>query len=293
MATSYEHLAGGFAGGVVSTLVCHPLDLLRIRYSANEGSRNRPQYRSYWHATRSIVAAEGLRGLYQGLTPNLTGAALAWGLYFDFYYVIKAKCAKHHISIGAETADNFFIGLASGSCVLALTNPIWVSKTRLCLQYEGESTKRYSGMLHCIKRMTLDEGFSSLYKGFVPGLLGTVHGALQFMLYNYFKDTHYRRLGVSSDYKLSTIDYLLYSAGSKIIATTVTFPYQLLRTRLQDHHANYRGLWDVTVRTMRAEGITGFYKGLLMANIRQVPAAVVTFVTYENVRHFIHKWNFA
>uniref|UniRef100_F1KX66 Folate transporter/carrier n=1 Tax=Ascaris suum TaxID=6253 RepID=F1KX66_ASCSU len=288
---SREHLVGGFAGGMVSTLVCHPLDLLRIRYSANEGNKSRPQYRSYWHATKSIVKAEGVRGLYQGLTPNLVGAALAWGLYFDFYYVIKEKCTKHNVSTGAETVDNFFFGLTSGSCVLALTNPIWVSKTRLCLQYENEFSKPYSGMFNCIKRMALDEGFSSLYKGFVPGLFGTIHGALQFMLYNYFKDTHFRRLGVTSEYQLSTVDYLLYSAASKIIATTVTFPYQLLRTRLQDQHVAYNGLWDAIVRTARTEGISGFYKGLLMANIRQVPAAVVTFVTYENIRHLIHKWN--
>uniref|UniRef100_A0A914R7J9 Uncharacterized protein n=1 Tax=Parascaris equorum TaxID=6256 RepID=A0A914R7J9_PAREQ len=81
--TSREHLVGGFAGGVVSTLVCHPLDLLRIRYSGD-----RPQYHSYWHATKSIVKAEGFRGLYQGLTPNLVGAALSWGLYFDLYVLL-------------------------------------------------------------------------------------------------------------------------------------------------------------------------------------------------------------
>lgn len=60
---------------------------------------------------------------------------------------------------------------------------------------------------------------------------------------------------------------------------------------LKDQHVAYNGLWDAIVRTARTEGISGFYKGLLMANIRQVPAAVVTFVTYENIRHLIHKWN--
>ncbi|VDK56114.1 unnamed protein product [Anisakis simplex] len=290
--TSREHLVGGFAGGVVSTLTCHPLDLLRIRYSANEGNNKlRPQYRSYWHATRTIIAAEGYRGLYQGLSPNLVGASLAWGLYFDFYYIIKAKCNEHRITSGNEMVDNFFIGLTSGASVLALTNPIWVAKTRLCLQYENQLGKRYTGMIHCIRRMAVEEGFSALYKGFVPGLLGTGHGALQFMLYNYLKDSHYRKLGVTSDYKLSTIDYLLYSSASKIVATTLTFPYQLLRTRLQDQHADYRGVWDVCKRTFQKEGIFGFYKGLYMANIRQVPAAVVTFITYENVRHLFRTYS--
>lgn len=29
----YENLLGGLSGGVVSTMVCHPMDLLKIRYS--------------------------------------------------------------------------------------------------------------------------------------------------------------------------------------------------------------------------------------------------------------------
>lgn len=29
----YEHLIGGFCGGVASTICCHPFDLLRVRFS--------------------------------------------------------------------------------------------------------------------------------------------------------------------------------------------------------------------------------------------------------------------
>ena len=33
MLSGYEHLFGGLSGGIASTLICHPLDLLRIRYA--------------------------------------------------------------------------------------------------------------------------------------------------------------------------------------------------------------------------------------------------------------------
>lgn len=33
MLAGYEHLFGGLSGGIASTLICHPLDLLRIRYA--------------------------------------------------------------------------------------------------------------------------------------------------------------------------------------------------------------------------------------------------------------------
>uniref|UniRef100_A0A0N5B180 Mitochondrial folate transporter/carrier n=1 Tax=Syphacia muris TaxID=451379 RepID=A0A0N5B180_9BILA len=283
----YEHLFGGFAGGVASTLVCHPLDLLKIRFSANEGSKYRPYYKSYWHATKCILRSGGIRSLYQGVVPNIVGASMSWGLYFQFYYAMKHQCTQQSITTGIEVCDNLLLGMVSGGCVLAITNPIWVVKTRLCLQYENEVVRRYKGLVHCICKMVQDEGFKALYNGFIPGLLGTTHGAVQFMLYNYMKEKKFKRLRVPMDQKLSTIDYLLYSAVSKILATTVTYPHQVLRTRLQDHHIKYNGILDVIMKTLTTEGIRGLYKGLLIANVRQLPAAIITFVTYENVYHFI------
>lgn len=38
MFTGYEHLIGGICGGISSTLICHPFDLLKIRYSGKLNS---------------------------------------------------------------------------------------------------------------------------------------------------------------------------------------------------------------------------------------------------------------
>ncbi|WKY07741.1 hypothetical protein Q1695_007314 [Nippostrongylus brasiliensis] len=280
----YDHLIGGFAGGVMSTAVCHPMDLLKIRYSADEGSNIRPRYRSYFHATKCIVRAEGLRGLYQGLTPNMVGAALSWGLYMEWYHKIQAVLPFRSPN---ENIDNFLCGFFAGGAVMCFTNPIWVTKTRLCLQYETNAEKKYSGMLDCLRKIFKEEGFRGLYKGFVPGLFGTTHGALQFMIYNGLKAKQCERQGLARNAQLGQQDYLMFSAISKVVATTVTFPYQVLRTRMQDHNVKSGGVWRTTVDTLQREGIRGLYKGCLMANVRQLPAAVVTFVTYENVRRYI------
>jgi len=50
---------------------------------------------------------------------------------------------------------------------LALTNPIWVAKTRLCLQYDvqpSRNVQRYSGMLDCFYKTYKFEGLRGLYK---------------------------------------------------------------------------------------------------------------------------------
>ncbi|KAK5973824.1 HnRNP-L/PTB/hephaestus splicing factor family protein [Trichostrongylus colubriformis] len=222
------------------------------------------------------------------LTPNMVGAALSWGLYMQWYHKIKAVLPFRSPN---ENIDNFLIGFVAGSAVMCCTNPIWVTKTRLCLQYETGAPKKYSGMVDCLKTIYKEEGIRGLYRGFIPGLFGTIHGALQFMIYNRMKAWRCERDGLAKDAALGQTDYLMFSALSKIIATTATFPYQVLRTRMQDHNVEPKGVWRTTADTVTREGVRGLYKGCLMANLRQLPAAVVTFVTYENVRRYIKNSN--
>ncbi|NXT63072.1 MFTC protein, partial [Chaetops frenatus] len=86
--------------------------------------------------------------------------------------------------------------------------------------------------------------------GFVPGLFGTSHGALQFMAYEDLKERYKYRNRVS-DTKLNTVEYIMMAAVSKIFAVAATYPYQVVRARLQDQHNTYSGVFDVIHRTWR------------------------------------------
>uniref|UniRef100_A0AC34QNR2 Mitochondrial carrier protein n=1 Tax=Panagrolaimus sp. JU765 TaxID=591449 RepID=A0AC34QNR2_9BILA len=285
MAAEYAHLIGGLSGGFASTVVCHPLDLLKIRYSVDDASKLRPKYHSYWHAARCIVKAEGIRGLYQGLSPNLIASPLSWGLYFQFYHKMHP-----HFSFLSNIpgAQNLTVGCVAGATVMAITNPLWVAKTRLCLQYESEK-KQYKNLFHCLSKILKDEGIRGWYKGFVPALFGTFNGAIQFAIYNSLKSWRCKLRKIPEDSKLSTADYLAFSSLSKALATASTYPYQVVRARLQDHHTNYQSSREVIVKTVKTEGIYGLYKGMLMATIKQLPTGVVTYVVYEHSRHFIQE----
>ena len=50
---------------------------------------------------------------------------------------------------------------------LLLTNPIWVAKTRLCLQYDvhpSQNVHFYTGMFDCFYKTYKFEGLKGLYK---------------------------------------------------------------------------------------------------------------------------------
>lgn len=282
-----ENLAAGLSGGVVSTMVLHPLDLVKVRFAVSDGLELRPKYRGIWHCMRSIWQQEGLRGLYQGVTPNVWGAGASWGLYFFFYNAIKA-----YVKEGRQTelspTEHLVSAAQAGAMTLCLTNPIWVTKTRLILQYNSDpSQKLYRGMLDALVKIYRQEGVAGLYRGFVPGLFGTSHGALQFMAYEELKRDYNKYRNLHSDAKLNPLEYITMAALSKIFAVATTYPYQVIRARLQDQHTSYTGAADVIRRTWRNEGPLGFYKGMVPNLIRVTPACCITFLTYEKVSGFL------
>lgn len=90
-----------------------------------------------------------------------------------------------------------FSASISGVAVLWMTNPIWVAKTRMCLQYEtisfndatSTSLKRLT-VCRCLGEVWQSEGIRGLYRGILPGMFGVSSGALQFLLYEQFRNQY-------------------------------------------------------------------------------------------------------
>ena len=78
-------------------------------------------------------------------------------------------------------------------------------------------------------------------------------------------------------------EYLGLAAVSKSFAAVVTYPFQLIRTRLQDHRTHYDGVKDVMKKTWIIEGSRGFYRGLMPYLIHVTPNICLVFLIYEKI----------
>ncbi len=166
--------------------------------------------------------------------------------------------------------------------------------------------------------MYTTEGILSFYSGLTPALLGLTHVAVQFPVYEYLKPKYTGRpMGAvpagGQDESAHWWGILSASILSKILASSATYPHEVIRTRLQTqrrpvpgqehmHGADgapaaatgqngnaqkngpkYRGIL-MTFRTiLHEEGWRAFYAGLGTNMMRAVPAATVTMLTYEYV----------
>ena len=89
--------------------------------------------------------------------------------------------------------------------------------------------------------------------------------------------------------ELGNWDFLTLSALSKVFAGTITYPYQVVRARLQTYDAPklYKGAMDVVRQVWHKERLAGFYKGLGPNVVRVLPSTCVTFLVYENSRRYL------
>lgn len=89
-------LAGSYLGPLTrpNKVFCFAFNVV------SDGLDLRPKYTGLLHCMKSVWAQEGLRGLYQGVTPNVWGAGASWGLYFLLYvsYNHSGICLPHDIS---------------------------------------------------------------------------------------------------------------------------------------------------------------------------------------------------
>ncbi|KAF8695239.1 hypothetical protein AX14_001846 [Amanita brunnescens Koide BX004] len=306
-----DSMIAGAGGGFVSSIATCPLDVIKTKLQAQRAVVGQPGYLGIADTVRKVFLEDGLRGFYRGLGPTILGYLPTWAIYFAVYDGIKTYFGQPPLASppsysGAHTPDRLYpaaqvkgyqpvirehpwslhilSAMAAGAASTICTNPLWFIKTRFMTQSRDEV--RYRHTLDAANRIFRSEGIGAFYRGLLPSILGILHVAVQFPLYERLKLMAQR----NSSQPLSSETILMCSAISKMTASIATYPHEVIRTRLQTERwpsdvssdgmiKPWRGLIQTTTKLIEREGWIGLYKGLSVNLLRTVPNSAVTMLT--------------
>ncbi len=159
----WKKVLAGCICGVISSSIANPTDVVKVRMQADTSIDN-PRYKGTFDAFRTITKAEGIRGLWSGVIPTSSRAAVGAMTELSCYDEIKQRIvASEYFS--TPSSVHFASALAAGLISTFAMNPFDVAKSRMMNQTQGI---KYNGMLDCFAKSVRAEGIGSLWKGFIP-----------------------------------------------------------------------------------------------------------------------------
>ncbi|GMI89239.1 hypothetical protein HRI_002593200 [Hibiscus trionum] len=166
----------GAAGGVSSTLLTYPLELLKTRLTVNE------DYKNLLDAIAKIVRAEGPRGLYRGLTPSLIGVVPYAASNYFAYDTLRNAYRKAFKKEEIGNVMTLLIGSAAGAVSSTATFPLEVARKQM--QAGAINGRHCRNMVEALTSIVEKEGIAGLYRGLGPSCMKLVPAAgISFMCY--------------------------------------------------------------------------------------------------------------
>lgn len=276
-----KNVARWYFGGLASAgAACftHPFDLLKVHLQTQQEGKV-----SVLGLTKLVLQREGVAGLYNGISASLTRQLTYSTARFAIYEVGKQK-AQEMSSDGKVTfLQTVMIAGAGGGIGGFFGVPTDLVNVRMQndVKIPPEQRRNYKHVFDGLYRVYKEEGFQRLFAGASAASLRTAVMAVgQIASYDQIK----MRMLRSSYLKDDLGTHFLASLGSGLIATTLTQPLDVLKTRIMNAKpGQFKSIMDVILYTAKL-GPTGFFKGYFLAFARLAPQTVLTFVFLEQLR---------
>ncbi|KAH9939958.1 mitochondrial carrier [Amylocystis lapponica] len=305
---SVIHALAGAAGGIVAMTVTYPLIVLSTRAAVETTNEHKSTYESIL----DIVKREGVLGLYSGLNSSLLGIAVTNGVYYYFYersrgVILSSRTGGKALS----TVESMLAGLIAGSATTIISNPVWVVQTSQAVRTMEQPSSDSSvprpdvkklGFIATIQHILRKDGISAFWRGLGPAMILVVNPVLQYTVFEQLKNFLIKRrtaklraagaAAVTAVAVLSDTDYFLLGAFSKLVSTSLTYPYIVVKSRLhagQAHALKYKSSLDGLLTIVDEEGVGGLYKGVSSKLVQSVLTAAILFMSQRRIYEVTRK----
>ncbi|CAE8594515.1 unnamed protein product [Polarella glacialis] len=274
----WQPFTAGLVAGVANVLAGHPLDTVKVRLQIGQGKA----------LSRQVL--RDFRLLYAGISGPLMTSPWIAAANFGVWEVVRVALTKewpeHFASkdpqseaASGSSSAVFVAGLASGWLLCNFTCPMHNIKVQ-------QQTSLGLGLWEAVLRA----GPRGLFRGYLPHALAESVGRGWYMLG--FVGSK-RLLGVDSDGRQAPrgVGGELEMLGRRVlcgctgggVAWLVVYPFDVIRNRMMWdwRREQYSGMGDCLLQAVKAEGLTGLYRGISYSLARALPVAAITLPTYD------------
>lgn len=288
---AYIVLAPGAVAGAFSAVFANPLDVVKTRLqSAHTTGRISSE-------VLSIFRANGFRGFFVGLPASLLSLVPTRAFYFGSYNGVL-EWTKSRIE--SERARVATAAAVTAIAINFIFSPIFVIRT---LQFLAPSAGQKITILECARMVMRTAGPCGFWLGLTPSLLGIGETVSFWVLYEHLKkakiflppddETAARQTSFGSGLRWCAA-VLGATAVSRFICTVIFYPHEVLRTRLREPVVQIAkgepfkfAKLIPSIKAISAGGPRTAWAGISVHLTRQVPTAMVTWLSYEMMRKFV------
>lgn len=289
----------GLSAGLLSTLLVHPLDLVKTRLQSKHipaqsrhplsrlsgttlthRSRRLQDEKQVWNHVPCVQVCRSQRGQWiQKPLPRSPGKR-DWKhdqlgpLLFGVRHLSLTCCCNANLTVSCSS-----YGELKARMIEYRGDKLSGSDYLLTAGTAGVLTAVCTNPLWIVKTRMLataanaPDAYPTMFAGFKTivkkqGPLGLMRGLTPAMFgvtHGALQFTFYEKLkvwrGIDSNRNLTYVDFIGLSATAKISAGLMTYPYKVVQTRYQNFESGYTSPWDVVRKLWTGEGYRGFYKG--------------------------------
>ena len=175
-----KDIIAGTCAGMMSIVVVHPLDTIRVRLQTTSADR----FTGFADVVRQTLRNEGVLGFYKGMATPLVSQGVQKATMFFAFGGAKRQLGPYFLSSSSSAAlpPLQFIavcgGIAGGANAMVAA-PIELVRNRLQVQYHSSADKSqalYRGPIDCIRKTMQAGGITSLWRGMLPMVYRDVPG---------------------------------------------------------------------------------------------------------------------
>uniref|UniRef100_L2FBB1 Amino acid transporter arg-13 n=1 Tax=Colletotrichum fructicola (strain Nara gc5) TaxID=1213859 RepID=L2FBB1_COLFN len=273
-----EDIVYGSVAGVVGKYIEYPFDTVKVRLQSQPD--NQPlRYKGPLDCFRQSIKAEGVFGLYRGISAPLVGAALENSSLFFFERIGRAAVYSsgitpqgQELSLGAL----WFTGAFSGFFTSYVLTPVELVKCKIQAPARADgSAPPQLRPLAVVRDIYQHNGI----KGFWVGQMGTL-----------IRESGGCAAWFGSKETVTKLFYHLNMAGASggVSYNFLFFPADTIKSRMQTaaigDATRGRTFWQEGAVVWQQHGLRGLYRGCGITCLRSAPSSAFIFMVFDGLK---------